>query len=130
MSVPQARGFLLLRRGGNLWGIANAAVDGLGRQGTDYRITIAGGAGGVGSAGGVLRADEILGVVEELRIWPLAPVVRRFWPQPAAGLAVHGSEPVVMVDPGRLPRALAAEGAAGRPGDEGDRGDEELENHA
>ena len=125
MSVPQARGFLLLRRGGNLWGIANAAVDGLGRQGGDYRIAVAGGA---------LRADEILGVVEELRVWPLAPAVRRFWPQPAAGLAVHGSEPVVMVDPGRLPQALCAEGAAQWPGDEagdeGERGDEEPDNHA
>ncbi len=116
MSVPQARGFLLLRRGGNLWGIANAAVDGLGRQGMDYRVTIAGSAG---SGGSDLRADEILGVVEELRIWPLAPVVSRFWPQPAAGLAVHGHEPVVMVDPGRPPAALSGE----RSG-EGDRSDE------
>jgi len=102
LSVPQARGFLLLRRDGNLWGIANAAVDGLGRQGVDYRIAVA------GSGGGALRADEILGVVEDLRVWPLAPVVSRFWPQPAAGLAVHGHEPVVMVDPGRLPEALSA----------------------
>lgn len=116
MSVPQARGFLLLRRGGNLWGIANAAVDGLGRQGVDYRITIGGG-------GGDLRADEILGVVEELRVWPLAPVVSRFWPEPAAGLAVHGHEPVVMVDPGRLPAALSAEVATEGSG-EGDRDDE------
>lgn len=123
MSVPQARGFLLLRRGGNLWGIANAAVDGLGRQGVDYRITIAGGSGG--SGGSDLRADEILGVVEELRVWPLAPVVRRFWPQPAAGLAVHGHEPVVMVDPGRLPAALSSEGTG-----DGDRDEEGPDEHA
>jgi hypothetical protein len=114
LSVPQARGFLLLRRGGNLWGIANAAVDGLGREGMDYRIAV----GGSG-----LRADEILGVVEELRVWPLAPVVSRFWPQPAAGLAVHGHEPVVMVDPGRLPAALSGERSAEESG-EGDRRDE------
>lgn len=114
MSVPQARGFLLLRRGGNLWGIANAAVDGLGRQGMDYRIAVG------GSGGSDLRADEILGVVEELRVWPLAPVVSRFWPQPAAGLAVHGHEPVVVVDPGRLPAALRPTEGSG----EGDRLDE------
>ena len=110
MSVPQARGFLLLRRGGNLWGIANAAVDGLGRQGMDYRIAV---------GGSNLRADEILGVVEELRVWPLAPVVRRFWPEPAAGLAVHGREPVVVVDPGHPPAALRS-----REAGEGDRPDE------
>ncbi len=117
MSVPQARGFLLLRRGGGLWGIANAAVDGLARQGGDYRITI----GGAGEDGGDLVADEILGVVEELRIWPLAPVVSRFWPQPAAGLAVHGREPVVVVDPGRPPSALRDA--------EGDRPEEGQESH-
>ncbi len=116
MSVPHARGYLLLRRGGGLWGIANAAIDGLVRRGADYRITI----GGNGSGGGVLAADEILGVVEDLRIRPLAPAVRRFWPQPVAGLAVHGGEPVVVVDPGRLPAALHFGDGDG----EGDRPDE------
>jgi hypothetical protein len=110
LSVPSARGFLLLRRGGGLWGIANSAVDGLARRGTDYRITI---------AGGVLAADEILGVVEDLRVWPLAPAVSRFWPQPAAGLAVHGREPVVVVDPAHPPAALWIDPE--RAGAEGDR---------
>jgi hypothetical protein len=118
LSVPDAQGFLLLRRGGGLWGIANAAVDGLAREGRDYRITIAGSAG---SGGSDLVADEILGVVEELRVWPLAPMVRRFWPEPAAGLAVHGREPVVVVDPRRLPAALRSE--------EGDRPEEGRERH-
>jgi hypothetical protein len=113
LSVPHAQGFLLLRRGGGLWGIANTAVDGLARQGGDYRITIG------GSGGGDLVADEILGVVEDLRVWPLAPAVCRFWPEPAAGFAVHGREPLVVVDPRRLPAALSAEGSDG-----GDRHDE------
>jgi hypothetical protein len=108
LSVPSARGFLLLRRGGGLWGIANAAVDGLARRGADYRITI---------DGGTLAADEILGVVEDLRVWPLAPVVSRFWPETAAGLAVHGREPVVVVDPAHPPAALRADERAA----EGDR---------
>jgi len=102
LSVPHAQGFLLLRRGGGLWGIANTAVDGLARQGGDYRITVAG-------SGGDLVADEILGVVADLRVWPLAPAVCRFWPEPAAGFAVHGREPVVVVDPRRLPAALRSE---------------------
>jgi hypothetical protein len=115
VSVPHARGFLLLRRGGGLWGIANAAVDGLARHGVDYRITIGGG-------GCDLVADEILGVVEDLRVWPLAPAVSRFWPEAAAGLALHGREPVVVVDPGRPPAALSAEGS-----EQGDRPDEGRE---
>jgi hypothetical protein len=108
LSVPHARGFLLLRRGGGLWGIASSAVDGLARWGMDYRVTI---------DGCTLMADEILGVVENLRVWPLAPMVSRFWPQPAAGLAVHGREPVVVVDPANPPAALRAEERV----EEGDR---------
>ena len=108
MSVPQARGFLLLRRGGGLWGIASSAVDGLARRGADYRIMV---------DGGTLAADEILGVVEDLRVRPVAPVVRRFWPERAAGLAVHGREPVVVVDPAWPPAVLRVD----RGEAEGDR---------
>jgi hypothetical protein len=92
-----SRGFLLLRRAGGVWGIANAAVEGLARRGTDFRIT---------AGGTALVADEILGVVEDLAVRPAAPVVRRFWPETAAGMAVHGTLPLVVVDPGRPPRAL------------------------
>lgn len=113
MSVPSARGFLLLRRGGGLWGIASSAVDGLARRGADYRIAIDGG------SGITLVADEILGVVEDLRVWPLAPMVSRFWPQPAVGLAVHGREPVVVVDPACPPAALRIDPE--KAGAEGDR---------
>ena len=60
MGVPGARGFLLLRRAGGVWGIANEAVDGLGPRGDgvpDRRRRRDGGG-----------ADEILGVVETLRV--------------------------------------------------------------
>jgi hypothetical protein len=98
-------GFLLLRRGGSLWGIANAAVAGLERrEGGAYRIA-AGGAGGEVE----VVADEILGVVPELRVWP-SPVTRRFWPEPFRGLAIHGERPVVVVDPGRPPAVLRPQG--------------------
>jgi len=105
MSVPQGQGFLLLRRAGGLWGIASAAVDGLACQDGGYRISL---------ATGTLAADEILGVVENLRVTPAAPVLRRYWPEALAGLAVHGRQPVVVVDPQRLPAALRPdEGAMG-----------------
>jgi hypothetical protein len=97
MSVPHARGYLLLRRAGGVWGIANSAVDGLSRRGEGYRVALGEGA---------LAADEVLGVVEDLRVRPAAPVLRRFWPEATAGVAVHAGLPVVVVDPGHPPAAL------------------------
>jgi hypothetical protein len=103
MSVPCARGFLLLRRAGGVWGIANDAVDRLAAAAGGYRIS-------VGEC--ALAADEILGVVEELNVRPPAAVLRRFWSEAPAGLAVYGRLPVVVVDSRRLPAALRSE-----PGD-------------
>lgn len=100
------RGYLLLRRGGGLWGITNGAVLGLARKNGGFEVTVAGFA---------LMADEILGVVEKLAIQPAAPAVRRFWPEAAAGLAMHGQVPLVVVDPGRPPRALRTDSV--EPGD-------------
>ena len=97
MSVPHARGFLLLKRAGGLWGISNADVDGLAARGAGYRIS---------ACGTVLGADEIVGVVETLSVRPPAPVLRRFWAEVPAGLAVHGRLPVVVVDPRYPPAAL------------------------
>lgn len=81
-----------------MWGIANADVASLTRRGESY---------GVGTEETMLRADEIVGVVDDLAVTPLAAVVRRFWPEASRGWAVHGALPVVMVDPERPPRALA-----------------------
>ena len=92
MSVPHAPGFLLLRRAGGVWGIANAAVSGLARRTVGGEVVVA--------------ADEILGVVTGLRVIPAAPALRRFWPETAAGMAVHGGLPLVVVDPLRVPAAL------------------------
>jgi hypothetical protein len=121
MGVPGARGFLLLRRGGGVWGIANEAVDGLSRDGTEYRIAV---------GAETMAADEIVGVVETLRVWPAALALRLFWPEAAAGMAVHGGLPVVMVDPSRLPailrcrRADRADDPADDPAD--DRADDQA----
>lgn len=101
------RGYLLLRRGGGLWGIANGAVLGLARRNGGFEVTVGSGA---------LVADEILGVVEELGVRPAAPVVRRFWPETAAGVAIYGEVPLVVVDPDRPPQALRPD-PAGSSGD-------------
>jgi hypothetical protein len=101
MSVPDARGFLLLRRAGGLWGIANATVEGLAAEDGGYKVT---------AGGEALFADEILGVVTDLRVHPPAPVLRRFWSEARSkaitGLAVYGRVPVVMVDPRQPPEIL------------------------
>lgn len=117
MSVPHARGFLLLRRAGGVWGIANSAVEGLARDDEGYRVAI---------AHGEIAADSILGVVEDLVVWPVAPVLRRFWPESPAGVAVHGRLPVVVVDPRHLPEVLRLEleeiGLGPREPDQGEAG--------
>jgi hypothetical protein len=97
LSAPYAAGYLLVRRAGGVWGIANEAVSGLARNGKGYRLTV---------GGQVLGADEILGVVTDLRVLPAAPALRRFWPESAAGMAVHGGLPLVVLDPLRVPMAL------------------------
>jgi len=108
MSAAAAGGFLLLRRAGGVWGIANAAVEGLRARGDGYRIS---------AAGGALAADEILGVVEHLTVRPSTAVLRRFWAEAPAGLAVHERLPVVVVDPRRPPAALRLD--QGEGADEG-----------
>jgi hypothetical protein len=108
VSVPNACGFLLLRRAGGVWGIANAAVEGLRTRGDGYRISVAGKA---------LGADEILGVVEHLAVRPATAVLRRFWTEAPAGLAVHERLPVVVVDPQCPPAALRLD--EGEGADEG-----------
>ena len=115
MSVPHAPGLLLLRRAGGLWGIANAAVEGLARDGAGYRVT---------AGGAALAADEILGVVTDLRVVPAAPALRRFWPEEPAGVAVHAGVPLVVVDPRRLPAALRYE--IPRCAGAGDAGEDET----
>ena len=100
MSVPgnpRAGGFLLLRRAGGLWGIANSTVEGLAVEDGGYKVT---------AGGEALFADEILGVVADLRVHPPAPVLRRFWSEAVTGLAVYGRVPVVMVDPRQPPEIL------------------------
>lgn len=95
--------FLLVRRAGGVWAIALAAVSGLARHQGRYRVALAGET--------ELVADEIVGV-GELAVRPLGAIARRFWTEPAGGVAVFGRLPVVVVDLARPPRALAPAGGA------------------
>jgi hypothetical protein len=112
------RGFLILRRGGVLWGIDNAAVAGLTRRTDQYRIDIGIDIGGDRSR--ALAADDILCVVDGLSVRPVAGVVRRFCPGVAegvAGMAVHGEQPLLVVDPKQPPRLLWLEEGEGSDGE-------------
>jgi hypothetical protein len=116
-------GFLVLRRDGATWAVAHPEVLGLARRGGGFEVTV---------AAGTLAADEVLGVTAELRCHPAGRVLRRFWPEAAQGLAVHGELPVVLIDPQAPPRSLmatgadpaaaAARGAGGGPGAEAGAG--------
>ena len=91
------KGYLLVRRGGALWGVDNAAVQSLKRGDGGFLL---------GVTAGELRIDEIVGVVTELAVRPVTAALTRFWPEAAGGLAVYAAEPLVVVDPRRPPRAL------------------------
>jgi hypothetical protein len=91
------RGCLLVRRDGVLWGVSNGAVEGISRLGAKYRLAV---------GGTELGVDEVVGVVPELAVWPMASALLRFWPDVAGGLAVHAEAPLLIVDPLQPPRAL------------------------
>ena len=61
--IDPQRGYLLVRRDGVLWGIANGAVENLARHGTRFRLAV---------GGAELGVDEVVGVVPELAVWPVA----------------------------------------------------------
>ena len=108
---------LLLRRSGGLWGVAHAAVREVSRRGRGYRVRLTSdGEGG----GHELAADAVVGVVEGVAVRPAGGVIARYWSEPAGGLAVHGTTPLVVVDPERPPSFLRSDqeevdDADGRP---------------
>lgn len=113
------RGYLLLRRGGGVWGIESERVTGLaksGGNGAAYRVT---------TAEAALAADEILGVAAELAVRPPAQAVARFWPAGSDGCALWSGLPVAVVDPLDPPRALRVPDSSAEPSSNGEpnRGD-------
>ncbi len=92
-----ASGYLVWRRDAVTWGLASAAVQRLSQTASGIAI----------HAGGErIGADTVLGVDAPLAVTPLGAVLRRFWPEPGAGLAVWAGTPVVVVDERRLPTTL------------------------
>ena len=88
---------LLVRRGGGLWGVRHDEVATVtsGRDG--FRVWL---------REGQLSADEILGVVDDLRVWPAGGLLARLWGERPGGLAVHGTTPLILIDPHRPPAIL------------------------
>lgn len=101
MRPTRVGSYLLLLRGGGVWGVSNEAVLGIGRQEHEYHVQILSQNGAA-----QLVADEVLGVVEDLKVWPAAAVLRRFWAGSSCGLAVHSGAPILVVDPDRPPSTL------------------------
>jgi hypothetical protein len=100
-SPVKTSGYLLVRRDGVLWGVSNGAIQGLSRDGAQFRLSV---------GGEELGVDEVVGVVAELAVWPVTGALRRFWPDAAGGLAVHAEAPLLIVDPAQPPRALRLQG--------------------
>lgn len=101
MRASSQGSYLLLLRSGGVWGVTNEAVLGVGRQRSEYHIQILSQSGSAH-----LVADEVLGIVDGLEVWPPAKVLRRFWSETSGGMAVHGGAPILVVDPDRPPRTL------------------------
>jgi hypothetical protein len=127
--VPAGRrGYLLLRRQGGVWGVANHLVTSLGRSAGGDGVGGNGAAYRVGTAAEPLAADEILGVAADLDVRRPARAVARWWPEGSDGCALWSGLPVAVIDPRHPPRALrlaatSAEGEAGGDGGEPNDGD-------
>ena len=109
MSDSRAAGaasFLMMRKAGVTWAVAHPEVRGVAQRGGSFEVTLAGSL--PAGAATLLTVDEVLGVAADLRLLPAGPVLRRYWPEAAHGLAVHGAQPMLLIDPQAPPRALLA----------------------
>lgn len=94
---------LLIRRDGTLFGVAQAAVRDVIRPAgrvAGFRVRL---------ADEELTVDELVGVVDDLPVWPSGGVMARYWSEPAVGLTVHSQVPMVVVDPARPPSFLRSD---------------------
>jgi hypothetical protein len=92
-------------------GMAGRAGERRAREGGGEAESGGDGAFEVATTAGALAADELLGVTTELRLHPPGAVLRRYWPEAARGLAVHGALPLVLIDAAAPPAALRATAA-------------------
>ena len=90
-------GFLIVRRGGALWGLDADQVATIERRDATARES-GGGALEVRFAGGRrLVVDAVLTLAAELAVRPLSSRLRHFLPAGAAGLALLAGEPLVLL---------------------------------
>lgn len=92
---------MVLRRAGHLWGIDHAQVETVERDAGRFRV---------GLGGTEIAADEILGIFEGMTTRPAGAVLPRYWSESASALAVHGTTPIVVIDPRRPPAMLRLHG--------------------
>lgn len=90
---------LVVRHHGSLWGVPSRGVRAVASRPGGYRVELESGA---------LEADELVGMASGLTVWAPGPVLRRFWSEPCAGLAVWARQPLVVIDVEHPPRALRA----------------------
>jgi hypothetical protein len=91
--------WLVLRRGGCLWGIRSEHVRRVSGSGDGFRVR-------VGDA--ELAADEVLRVHLDLTVRPAGPIVRGLVPPGSTGLGLCEHGPVLVIDPDCPPAVLAA----------------------
>jgi hypothetical protein len=91
---------VVLRRGGDLWGVARSAIRSFRHTGASVRVEL---------DASLMCADQIVGLVPRAEIHAAGALLRRFWPQPCLGLALFADRPVVVVDPAAPPLALCAQ---------------------
>ncbi len=88
-------GFLIVRRGGVLWGLPAEHVSGIERvervepavSGLDLLLT----------GGSRLAVESVLTLAEDLAVQPLSARLRRFLPAGSSGLAILAGEPIVLM---------------------------------
>lgn len=107
---------LLLRHQGRLWGVLHDAVRTVTRGHDGFRVWL---------REGDITADHVLGVIEDLRVWPADGVLARFWGEKVGGLAILGTTPVVVVDPSSPPaifRSVSGPESSAEPASDSDLG--------
>lgn len=98
-------GFLIVRRGGALWGLPAEDVSGIERverpasaaASTEGATPRAGGFELRLASGGRLAVEAVLTLAADLMVRPLSARLRPFLPAGSAGLAMLAGEPIVLL---------------------------------
>jgi hypothetical protein len=88
---------VLLERAHTIWGVVQGEVTSFAPHSAAIAVVV---------GASVLVVDRVIGVARDSRVRPAGAVLRRFWPQACAGLAVCLGRPVVVIDPAAPPPEL------------------------